>query len=147
MNTNKKVAIGVAIVAVAGLAGSALTATISVPTTALSGGQGVGVIAPAGYNVTNLKFTTTSIATDNSTTTAQYLTGVSFSIFRGTTTTSGTSADTDTVLVQLRSASGATNWSACGAGSSGARTCNSIATNANVTVTSINNVAIVAYGA
>lgn len=60
MITNRKrnLALGFGVVAAAGIAGSAFAAAI----TAAGTNAGVGVSTPAGYTVTNVKFTSTATA-------------------------------------------------------------------------------------
>lgn len=137
---NKKAVIGVGVVAFAGLAGSALAASNTLPATSYAG-QGLNTSVPAGYTVTGLKFGTAMATTTSAT--LNYVNSANFSIFRGAVTT-GTSADSDTVLIQLRAGTTGTTWSQCGAGSSGARTCS--ITNSTVTLENMDSVAIVAYG-
>lgn len=117
MEKNKKVALGIGLVAATGLAGSALAANISIDGTP-NAGQGTSVIG--GFNATNVSYTTDVDA--ESTALEGNVTAVSFNLYKGTDTSVNAGTGT-TVWVQLREGTTGKNWASCTAGTLPAWSC------------------------
>lgn len=122
--------IGLALVAAAGIGGSALAANVTTATT--NAGQGTSVTD--GYNVTNVHFLSSVSTANNST---ANITTVRFNIYLGTTTATAVNAN-HTVLARINTG----NWANCTVnGSYPAVTCTVTA----VAASSVSQVEIVAY--
>lgn len=143
-NTRKYLAVPAALMMVAGLAGTALAATNSVP--ASNAGQGVNTVA--GFDVKNVSYdadpTTQGVGAGADAAVVE----VSFDISRtGANSASVPEGDNAAVFVQLRSGATLSNWAPCTVGSGGSAGTATCATTkgASIDVEQLDELSVVAY--
>jgi hypothetical protein len=143
-NNRKYLAGGAALLLVAGLTGTVLAATNSVP--ASNAGQGVNTVA--GFDVKNVSYNADPTAQGTGADSDADVVSVSFDIARaGANSAITPEAGNTQVFVQLRSGSTLSDWAPCKIGSgasAGTATC-STADGASIKVGKLDELSVVAY--
>lgn len=143
-NKRKYFASGAALLLVAGLAGTALAATNSVP--ASNAGQGVNTVA--GFDVENVSYNADPTAQGTGAGSDAEVVSVSFDIARtGANSAVTPEAANAEVFVQLRSGSTLSDWASCTVGSgasAGTATCATTG-GASIEVEQLDELSVVAY--
>lgn len=136
---NKTAVVGLGVLGVAGLAGAAFAASITAPDT--NAGQGVETVD--GFTVTDVEYSTNVAASNNAEIAEVEL--VEFQIVRDTQTLAVADANAD-VFLQLRDATGRSNWVECTV-TGGAADCDTseVSTSSAFTMDDVTGISVVAY--